>query len=147
MMKIETKYQGEVELKEEETLHFPQGVFGFPEEKKFVVLPLTEDQSLFTLQSLKTTGLAFVITSPFQFFPTYEFDLEDHILEELKIKSQEEIQVFSILTIYDPFEKTTANLMAPVIINAKERVAKQVVLNNANYLTKQPLFQTAKVKG
>ena len=35
-MKINTKYHGEFELKEEDILHFEKGIPGFPSQTKFV---------------------------------------------------------------------------------------------------------------
>src|SRR5690606_18296298 len=100
----------------------------FPEETKFVVLPLSEDASFSVMQSVATSGLAFIIASPFGFFPNYDFKLEDSVVEELELKSGKDVVVYSILTVEDPFEKTTANLQAPVIINKTNTKAKQVIL-------------------
>jgi flagellar assembly factor FliW len=38
-------------------------------------------------------------------------------------------------------EKITANLQAPVIINTKQQLAKQVILMNTAYETKHRLFE------
>lgn len=149
-MKLNTRYHNEVEIKEEEILHFEKGIPGFPEEMKFVILPLNEDGSFSVLQSIETVGLAFVIASPFSFFPGYDFKLEDSVVEELEIKSENDVVVYSILTVEDPFEKTTANLQAPVIINKVSNKAKQVILVDEKYKTKHNLFgktELHKVKG
>jgi len=149
-VKIATKYHGEKEIQEKEVIAFPQAIPGFPEEKEFVLLPLDEEGQFIVLQSLGNQQLAFVLSNPFTFFQEYDFTLENHIVELLELESEEEVQVFSILTVQDPFEKTTANLQAPIIINSKKNIAKQVILNEPNYHTKHPLFDKAKpilVKG
>ena len=56
------------------------------------------------------------------------------------IKSAEDVSAFVILTVHDPFETSTANFQAPIIVNVKNNHAKQVILNNENYKTKHPLF-------
>ena len=38
-MRLRTKYFGEIECREEDKLHFPEGLFGFEEEKEFFLLP------------------------------------------------------------------------------------------------------------
>ncbi|MEK5524094.1 flagellar assembly protein FliW [Heyndrickxia sp. FSL W8-0423] len=145
-MKIETKYHGETEINEKDVLHFEKGIPGFPEEHKFILLPLP-DQALFTImQSLQTAGLAFVLTSPFNFIDKYEFALDESTMEQLFIESQEDISVFTIVTVQDPFEKTTANLQAPIVLNIKNNKAKQVILNDSPYKIKHPLFEQP-VKG
>jgi flagellar assembly factor FliW len=138
---IQTKYHGEIEMNKEDVFHFEKGIPGFLDEKEFIILPLSDDGSFSVMQSVATPYVAFVVASPFQFFQEYDFQLEDSIVEELDLKSEKEVMVYSILTVADPFEKTTANLQAPVIINTMNRKAKQVILNNGNYKTKHSIFQ------
>ncbi len=144
-MKLTTKYHNEVEIHETEVLQFEKGIPGFPDEKKFVVLPLNEDGSFSVMQSVETPGLAFVIANPFDFFKEYDFKVEEGVVEELGVESEKDIMVYNILTVEDPFEKTTANLQAPIIINKANNKAKQVILVEEGYKTKHNLFQ--KVKG
>jgi len=145
-MKIKTKYHGEITIDERQIIHFENGLPGFLEEKQFIILPLTDDQIYLILQSIQTPEIAFVITNPFFFYKDYEFKLEDGVVEQLEIKEPGDVQVFNILTIYDPFEKTTINLQAPIVINTKNNRAKQVILNHEHYTTREPLFQKTEVK-
>lgn len=138
---IQTKYHGEIEINKEDILHFEKGIPGFLDEKDFILLPLSDDQTFSIMQSLTTPYVAFVIASPFHFFQDYEFKLEDPIVEELDIKAEKDVLVFLILSVGDPFEKTTANLQAPVIINSSNHKAKQVILNDGRYKTKHPIVQ------
>ena len=148
-MNIQTKYFNEITIEEKDILHFEHGIPGFLEEKQFLLLPLTEDHVYYVLQSVQTSELAFVVTNPFLFFKEYDFELDDATVEQLEIKDATEVVVYSILTLQDPFENTTANLQAPVIINTKNNEAKQVILNDEKYTTKHPLFKQspASVKG
>jgi flagellar assembly factor FliW len=139
-MLIKTKYHGKIEIKKEDILTFEKGLPGFLEEKEYIVLPLSEDQSFSIMQSVSTEYLAFVIVNPFLYFQKYDFQLEDLVVEELGLKYEKEVQVYSILTIEDPFHKTTANLQAPIIINTTNHKAKQVIFNNGNYKTKHSIF-------
>lgn len=143
-MKLRTKYHGEIKIEQEEILKFPYGIPGFSDEKQFVILSFNQDTPFFILQSVQTEQLAFVMTIPFLFFPNYEFDLDDNTIQQLKIEKKQDVQVYSILTVQNPFEKTTANLQAPVVINRKEMLGKQVILSNTHYKTKHLLIQTVK---
>jgi flagellar assembly factor FliW len=149
IMNIQTKYFNEITIEEKNIIHFEHGIPGFLEEKQFVLLPLTEDNVYYVLQSVQTSELAFVVTNPFLFFKDYDFNLDDATVEQLEIKDATDVAVYSILTLQDPFEKTTANLQAPIIINTKNNHAKQVILNDEKYTTKHPLFKAspASVKG
>lgn len=145
-MKIETRYQGQIEVASEEIITFEKGIPGFEDEKRFVILPFAEDTPFFILQSTDTSQLAFVLTEPFSYFQEYEIDLSKEILEELSIEKESDVVIFSILTVQEPFEKTTANLQAPIVVNKNHRKGKQIVLNNTNYQTKHLLFNTPKAK-
>jgi flagellar assembly factor FliW len=140
-MLIKTKYHGKIVIKKEDILTFEKGLPGFLEETEYIILSLSEDQSFSIMQSVSTENLAFVIVNPFHYLQEYDFQLEDSVIEELELKSEKEVQVFSILTVEDPFDKTTANLQAPVIINTTNLKAKQIILNNGNYKTKHSIFQ------
>ncbi|SHP78902.1 Flagellar assembly factor FliW [Mycobacteroides abscessus subsp. abscessus] len=139
-MEIKTKYHGEVQINDHEVINFVKGIPGFPNEENFTILSLEEDGVFSILQSVVTPELAFVIVNPFHYFKDYDFHLEDQVVEALSIKLPEEVQVFTILTVQEPFEKTTANLQAPLIINKNNRMGKQVVLNNEKYTTRHKIL-------
>ncbi|ADF41896.1 flagellar assembly protein FliW [Priestia megaterium] len=140
-MKISTSYHGDIEIDNQQTLTFNQGIPGFLEETEFVILPLPEAEAFQVLQSIQTKELAFIITDPFQFFLDYDFQLEPQEIEKLQLQQAEDAAVYVLLTMSDSMEKITANLQAPVIINTKQQLAKQVILMNTAYETKHRLFE------
>ena len=85
---------------------------------------------------MKQEHIAFIVASPFIFFKGYEFDIDHATLELLHIEDIEDVEVMAILTLEEPFENTTANLKAPIIVNKKEMKAKQIILHDASYETK-----------
>jgi flagellar assembly factor FliW len=139
-LKIETKYHGKQEIDVKEIITFENGIPGFLEEKKFVVLPYSNESIFHILQSTETTELAFVIADPFVFFKEYDFTLEDQVVNSLELDSEKNVSVFVILTIQDSFEKTTANLQAPLVINMEKKLGKQVILTGTEYNTKHSIF-------
>ncbi len=54
---------------------------------------------------------------------------------------KEQIGVMGIVTLSDTFEKSTLNLLAPIILNTEHLMGRQYVLNQAGYSTKYPLFE------
>jgi len=140
-MKISTSYHGDIEIDNQQTLTFDQGIPGFLEETEFVILPLPEAEAFQVLQSIQTKELAFIITDPFQFFLDYDFQLEPQEIEKLQLQQAEDAAVYVLLTMSDSVENITANLQAPVIINTKQQLAKQVILMNTAYETKHRLFE------
>src|SRR5690606_33087020 len=131
-MKITTAYMGEVEINPTQIIKFEHGLPGFEEEKEFIQLPLSEESAYQVLQSVNTSGLAFIITSPYAIIPDYSFDLEDPVIQALDIKSIDEVAVFVIVSLKDTLEKSTVNMKAPIVLNIKKQKAKQIILEE-NY--------------
>ncbi|MBU9721726.1 MULTISPECIES: flagellar assembly protein FliW [Bacillaceae] len=139
-MKIETKYAGEVEINPNNIIQFEQGIPSFEEEKEFILLPYSEEQSPFyILQSVKTSGLAFMVMTPFTFFPDYEAKLSDSVIEQLAIEKQEDVALFVIITLRETLQESTVNLKGPIVVNSAAQKGKQVVLNDTAYHTKHAL--------
>ncbi|WP_083711696.1 flagellar assembly protein FliW [Domibacillus epiphyticus] len=146
-MRIETKYHGEKELQEADILTFANGIPGFEGEKKFVLLAFPDNTVFYALQSVTTPELCFVVTDPFSFFLDYHVKIDDATIETLKIEKEEDVTLLSVLTVQDPFEKTTANLQAPVIINKKNQTGRQLILTGTPYETRHALFPAGVAKG
>src|SRR5699024_12644984 len=94
------------------------GIPGFEEENKCVVLDIPGYDVMQIMQSLQNTILAFFITNPYYFYHDYSFTLDDSVVDSLAIKDEKEVVIFVIMTIQDPYENSTRNLRAPVIINS-----------------------------
>ncbi|SDH64243.1 flagellar assembly protein FliW [Alteribacillus bidgolensis] len=139
-MKLQTKHLGEVDIQQEEIYQFEQGLPAFEEETAFVLLPFSNDNIFFILQSVNNPELAFVVANPFHFFNDYQVKLSDSVLEQLAIEKEEDVAIFSVLTLEEPFNKTTANLQAPIVLNASKNKGKQFVLTESDYQTKHSLF-------
>ena len=84
--------------------------------------------------------MAFIVTDPFLFVPEYEMVLSDSERTQLEIESTESVVVRVIVTIPKVHTEMTANLVAPLVINQKNRLAKQIVLTSAEYDTKHSLI-------
>lgn len=140
-MVIETKYHGKVTVQAEEVIAFPEGLPGFPEEKSFVVLPFSAESPFFILQSTNRPALAFVTADPFLFFEDYSFSLSEAARLILEMEDAHQAAVYVILTLREPFQESTANLKAPVVINHQRGKGKQLILNDCDYSMKQVLTE------
>jgi flagellar assembly factor FliW len=141
MMKINTLHFGELEINEESIFTFESGIPGFKNEKKFTLINLPDNPTFQFLQSIENENLCFVVTSPYLFYRDYEFKLDEGTIEQVSVEKPEDVTVYSVVTLQEPFEKSTLNLQAPLLFNAKNRKAKQMVLNDKRYRTKHPLRQ------
>jgi flagellar assembly factor FliW len=147
MRKADTLRFGPIEVEDEKVIHFPEGIPAFEQEHEFVIIPYDEESPYVFLQSLKTPDLAFLMTMPFIFFPDYEFELDDENQQKLGLERQEDMLLYVLLTIpQGRVQDMTANLMAPLVINAANQQARQLVLEHSPYQTKHRLFPTDKAK-
>ena len=143
MRTIQTLRFGDMEVDEELLVKFRDGIPAFEEEREFVLVPY-EDTPYVFLQSANTPELAFLAVSPFAFFADYEISIDDDTLAELGIESEEDVVIYSLITMPEgKVETMTANLLAPVIVNGRSLQAKQLVLVDSKYATKHRLFPDA----
>ncbi len=140
-MKIETKHFGTVEVDGNELIRFEQGIPGLEQYKTYALLPVDEASLYFALQPIDEAGIALIITNPYLFYSDYAFDLDEPVKNELNISKREEVAVYNVLTLKDPFNTSTINLQAPIVINAETKKGRQVILTNDEYHTKHPLIQ------
>ena len=122
-------------------VHFADGIPAFEDEHEFVIVPYDEESPYVFLQSLTTPDLAFLMTVPFVFFPDYEFELDDDNQEKLDLYKQEDMLIYTLITVNGgKVQDMTANLMAPIIMNTANMQARQIVLDRSSYNTKHRLF-------
>ncbi|MGE7982910.1 flagellar assembly protein FliW [Solibacillus sp. NPDC093137] len=127
-MKITTAYMGEVEINPSQIIKFEHGLPGFEDEKEFIQLPLSEASAYQVLQSVNTSGLAFIITSPYAIFAEYSFEMDKSVIQALDIKNDNEVAVFVIVSLKDTLENSTVNMKAPIVLNIENNLAKQIIL-------------------
>ncbi|GBF32284.1 flagellar assembly factor FliW [Desulfocucumis palustris] len=140
-MKIETTRFGNLEIKEEKIITFPRGIPGFENVRRFFLLPVEGLEDIHWLQAVENPGVALLVIDPFKYFIDYSFEIPGPDLEELEITEQAQVLVIAVVTIPgDDPALTTANLLAPVIINTRTSRARQIILNGLPYTTRHRLF-------
>lgn len=143
MVKINTRHFGEVEVNEEKIVAFENGIFGFEDEKSFVVLYEDEHapNGLCWMQSTSTPDLALPVINPLFWFPTYSPEIDDEQVGKIGELVEEDLQLFSVVVIPESIESMTTNLKAPIVINAKSKKGIQVIVENDEYDIKHNLYQ------
>lgn len=136
-----TKYTtrfGEVELREDRLIDFPEGLFGFRDCVKFGLtrLPNVDESPLLLLQCVNQPEIAFLVADPNVLGLDLKEEDRNQALTDTKM-TKEDTQFLSILTMYDAGESytITANMRAPLLVNSKTRTALQHILPNKNYTT------------
>jgi len=115
-------------------------ILGFENEKKFF---LEEIDNMF--YKLKGEDVEFTLINPFAIRNDYDFEVDEEFAKTMKLK-QGDILVLNILTLQNPFLETTVNFAAPLILNIKDKLLGQAVLDKYNYSLARPLKDFIKVK-
>jgi flagellar assembly factor FliW len=138
---IQTTRFGQVQVQEDDILNFPEGILGFNELKKFVLVDDPTDDIFAWLQACDEAAIAFPVLEPELFTESYKVNLSKADMESLKLQGQDVYRMFSIVTVPDDPTKMTANLKAPVVVNVAQRTARQCVLQDNNLAIREPIFQ------
>ena len=113
---------------------------GFPEAREFALEPLEEQAGMLSiLRSTDQPSLEFVVALPEAFFAEYTPELDDTTAERLGLTTADDALVLVILTVAERVEQTTANLMAPIVVNRTTGDALQALLVTSNYDIRTPL--------
>lgn len=141
-MQFQTKYFGRIDCGEEERISFPDGLFGFEEEKEFLLLPFQgSNGSLLCFQSTVTPALAFVAVNPFSFKPDYAPELSAPELARLGVSDSRELCYYALCVVREPVSDSTVNLRCPIVVNDQTRQAMQVILDTQEYGMRHPLSE------
>ena len=151
-MKIRTKFFGEIDIDDEQVILFPFGIYGFEEYTRFVLLHDEEDGTgIFRwLQCADEEALCFTVMEPAMIFGDYSPKLPENALRRLGADDGDEVDgedlIYLVITlIRDEIETSTVNLLSPIIINSRNKVAAQIILDsneprNSGYKTKHKIF-------
>ncbi len=138
---------GDLDLPPERVLTFPRGLIGFAGVRRFVLLDNPGGGPFRWLQAVDVPDLAFVVTDPRLFFQDYQVPVRDEDLRSIGIERIDEGVVVVILVVpHDP-RRITANLLGPVVINLRDRLARQFVLEVPGYSTRHFLFPQEETAG
>lgn len=132
-MHLETTRFGSIEVDDASIITFTHPIIGFREFRRFVLLDGPDDGQVKWLQSADASELAFILMDPRSVVPEYEVRLRHGELAELAVSSVDELDVYTLVVVPQPPAKVRTNLKAPILINAKQRLAKQTILDDADY--------------
>lgn len=113
---------------------------GFPEAREFTLEPVEEQAGLLSiLRSTDQPSLEFVVALPEAFFADYTPELDNTTADRLGLTTSDDALVLVILTVAERIEQTTANLMAPIVVNRTTGEALQALLVTSGYDIRTPL--------
>lgn len=143
-MKIKTTRFGELEVDKKDIIEFTEGLLGFENLKKFFIVDPGDQTLILWLQSIDDAGTAFPIIEPKIFQPNYMVKLLPVELNSLSLENLQNASVYTVLTIPQNVTEMSANLKAPIIINNKTKVARQIVLQDSKLEVRFKMYMDLK---
>lgn len=140
-MRLDTTRFGVVDVADDDVFAVPGGIPGFPRLRR-VALFSTEgcgdDPLLYWLQDVDDGGLAFLCVPPWNLFPDYEIDIDEHALG---IEDPATVHVLNLVTVGhapstdtpDRRTVTTVNLRAPLVVDLAAKRIQQVILDDRRW--------------
>lgn len=142
-MKINTKAFGEIEIEEDKIIVFPGGIIGFPDLTQFTLLYDEEKgvgSGIRWLQSIQDAAFAMPVMDPLLVKEDYNPEVNDELLKPAGKLNAENLLVLVTVSIPSDLTKLTVNLKGPIIINAEEKKACQVIVEGEDYKIKFPIY-------
>ena len=119
---------------------FVRPIPGFADLSHFVLIPVDGDDSVISeLRSLERPEVRFVVAAPAVFFGDYAIELDQQDCDHLGLTSAADALILTVLTVGAEAAATTANLLAPIVINVLTRAAVQVILTGSDWSVRAPL--------
>lgn len=131
---------GDLEVRDEDVILVAEGLLGFAACKRYVLLEDPQQEPFLWFQSLDDPALAFVLVDPVLFFSSYRVAIPREEISDLELADPSEARILVVLVVSEDPAKITANLKGPLVLNPRNRRAKQVVLTDEQYGTRHPLL-------
>lgn len=142
-MKLNTRIFGEIEIEEDKIILFENGIIGFPDLKHFVLLHDEErgpKAGMRFLQSIEEPAFAMPMMDPLVVKADYSPSVDEELLKSVGELTPDNILVLVTVSIPADLTKMSVNLQGPVIINADEHKACQIILESGMYPVKFPIY-------
>ena len=143
-MEITTRVFGKIEIDDNKIIHFPSGIIGFPDMTDFALIHDSEKESVCAvrwLQSMQEPEFAMPVMDPLVVVPDYNPEVEDELLKPIGELNPESILVLVTMTVPKVIKNMTINLQAPIVINADEKKACQIIVDTDKYPVRFPIYE------
>jgi flagellar assembly factor FliW len=140
---VQTKYFGELAYSPDAVLRFPEGLLGFPGDRRFLLIE-PGSQPLAFLQDIDDSTLCFPVIPARHVDPDFRFTLDPESCSVLQLPvtdapyPQGTLLCLAIVT-FDPAGRPAANLKGPVVLHVAERIGAQVVQFDGDYGLRHPV--------
>jgi flagellar assembly factor FliW len=132
---VDSKRFGAYAVPAERVILFPEGLIGMPDAQRFALMEPSRPESPFRqLLCLDLPELGFVVCDPEDLWPGYGGHLPPYE------GGRENLAAMVLVTVPTNPKEMTANLLAPLVVDARTRVGRQIVLDAGRLSTRHPIF-------
>ncbi|MBD5559262.1 MAG: flagellar assembly protein FliW [Clostridia bacterium] len=140
-MNLNSSRFGEIEINDDSIITFPGGLPGLEEFERYAIIRCEPTEPIQWLQSVDDMDLALPVINPFIIHPGYEVEVEDSELEFIKSTNEEDLIVLNVMVLPDKLSDMTVNLLAPILINIKDMIGTQVMMDHKSFSIAYPAFE------
>ena len=148
-MKIKSKSFGELEFEEEAILEFPEGIIGFEKLKKWILIENPSMEPFKWIQSVEDSNIALMVIDPHLIKSNYKMAIPTVEHQKIGLETLEVRENWITFCVVVPKKEITesiVNLKAPILINLKDKIGKQIILLNDDYDVEEKLFSAETIK-
>lgn len=121
---IQTYQFGEISVEQSYIFTFPEGLFGFEEYREFILISEESTEPMKWLLSVEDPSIGFPVLNPLLLDISYR--VPDSLLHN-------DTALFVIITLANVHGVMSANMKAPIFLNAKTQSGKQIILSSERY--------------
>lgn len=141
-MEINTRDFGIIEVQNDAVYEFPDGLYGFEDDKRFAIFENTvEEISFLYLQSMDHIVPCFLVFEPWDLHPDYQPVLSKEDMELCQADNIDDLIFLVIASVPSSIEELSINIKSPVVLNPKTKEARQVILQNPEYTVRYLPFK------
>lgn len=121
-------------------LEFVDAIPGLPGMSRCVLVQLDEGGALYRLRSVQDPDLQLVVAAPWVFYNDYAPEIDDETAASIGLSRVEDALLLVVVTLGASLADSTANLLAPIVVNQFTRQAVQVVQSERELSLHAPLL-------
>jgi flagellar assembly factor FliW len=116
---------------------------GLPAMAKCVLVQLDDTGALYRLQSVLDPDLRLLVAASPVFFADYAPEIDEETASRIGLEDAADALVLLVVTVGGSAAESTANLLAPIVLNSRTRQAAQVLQASGDLPLQAPLIPAA----
>jgi flagellar assembly factor FliW len=131
-MELMTTRFGRIDIDDSHIITMRGPILGFEKLSRYVIIDKKEEAAFWWLQSVDDGAVVFVVVNPFLIKDDYKPELQDEDVKILEIEDQSDVLLLGIATLNSNPPEISVNVRAPIVINWKKKLGKQIVLADSS---------------